>query len=244
MTAPILEAAALRKHYRVGTRDIEILRGIDLSVAEGEMVALLGASGAGKSTLLHCLGLLDVPTSGAVRLRGRDASSLSAAERSRTRNREIGFVFQFYHLIPELDALENTLLPRWIGPGGGPRRSAREEREAAAALLGGLGLAERLHHRPAQLSGGERQRVAIARALHPDPSIVLCDEPTGNLDSKTGAEILEALFRLNRETGKTFVIATHNPELARRCPRRVRIEDGRILDGMDAGGAPSPGHAA
>ncbi len=240
---PILEVCGLRKSYRIGGREIGVLRGIDLALARGEMVALLGASGAGKSTLLHCLGLLDVPTGGSVRLRGVDASSLSFAQRARTRNREIGFVFQFYHLIPELDALENTLLPRWIGPGAGPLRSKREARERAGELLGRLGLAERLRHRPAQLSGGERQRVAIARALFADPEIVLCDEPTGNLDSKTGGEIVDLLLALNRESGKTFVIATHNPELARRCPRRVRIEDGKILDGAGVGGDPEPGHA-
>ncbi|MCI0586129.1 MAG: ABC transporter ATP-binding protein [Planctomycetes bacterium] len=240
---PLLEVRDLRKSYRVGGREIEVLRGIDLALARGEMAALLGASGAGKSTLLHCLGLLDVPSAGSVRLRGVDASSLSFAQRARTRNREIGFVFQFYHLIPELDALENTLLPRWIGPGAGPRRSSWEERDRAGALLGRLGLGDRLLHRPAQLSGGERQRVAIARALFAEPEIVLCDEPTGNLDSRTGSEIVDLLLALNRESGKTFVIATHNPELARRCPRRVRIEDGKILDGARVGGDPGPGHA-
>ncbi|MGH7150731.1 MAG: ABC transporter ATP-binding protein [Planctomycetota bacterium] len=241
---PILEVRDLRKSYRIAGREIGVLRGIDLALAPGEVVALLGASGAGKSTLLHCLGLLDVPTAGVVRLRGVDASSLSFAQRARTRNREIGFVFQFYHLIPELDALENTLLPRWIGPGPGPRRSAREERERAGELLGRLGLGERLRHHPSQLSGGERQRVAIARALFAEPEIVLCDEPTGNLDSKTGSEIVDLLLALNRESRKTFVIATHNPELARRCPRRVRIEDGKILDGPGVGGDPEPGHAS
>jgi lipoprotein-releasing system ATP-binding protein len=240
---PLLEVRDLRKSYRVGGREIEVLRGIDLALARGEMTALLGASGAGKSTLLHCLGLLDVPSAGSVRLRGVDASSLSFAQRARTRNREIGFVFQFYHLIPELDALENTLLPRWIGPGAGPRRSSSEERDRAGALLGRLGLGDRLLHRPAQLSGGERQRVAIARALFGEPEIVLCDEPTGNLDSRTGSEIVDLLLALNRESGKTFVIATHNPELARRCPRRVWIEDGKILDGSRVGGDPGPGHA-
>jgi len=235
MVATLLQASAVERRYRMGSRDLPVLRGVDFSVGEGEVVALVGASGAGKSTLLHLLGLLDAPTSGSVLLRGADAASLSPERRARTRNREIGFVFQFYHLIPELHALDNVCLPRWIGLGwGGWIREGRRVRAEARGLLEKIGLGDRLHHRPSQLSGGERQRVAIARALVGDPAVVLCDEPTGNLDSRTGEQILDLLLARNAERGTAFVIATHNPEIARRCPRTVHLADGLVVDSGEA----------
>ncbi len=224
-----------RPRARGETRELEILHGIDLDLFEGELVALIGASGAGKSTLLHCLGLLDRPSSGEVWVRGREAWKLSLGERARIRNREIGFVFQFYHLLPELDALENVLLPAMIGESRlSFLRRRREFRERAAALLERFGLGERLHHRPAQLSGGERQRVAMARALFLDPAILLADEPTGNLDSATGAAVLDLLLEEQRRRKLSMVLVTHDEEIAARCGRIVHMKDGRV-DGSPPG---------
>lgn len=215
-----------------------MLRGVDFEIGEGEVVALVGASGAGKSTLLHLLGLLDLPTDGTIEVRGIDSARFSSEERARRRNREIGFVFQFYHLIPELHALDNVCLGRWIELGwGGWMRERRRVREEARALLDQMGLGERLRHRPSELSGGERQRVAIARALLGDPAVVLCDEPTGNLDSRTGEQILELLLERNAKMGTAFVLATHNPEIARRCPRTVHLADGLVVH---SGSPPGP----
>jgi lipoprotein-releasing system ATP-binding protein len=230
MTHPVISATALQKSYRLGKRQIPVLRGVDLAVAPGEMVALLGASGAGKSTLLHLLGLLDRPTEGAVLYDGQPVSGLSVGQRAALRHRHVGFVFQFYHLIPELTALQNVLLAgmmhrtvfAWLG-----RR--KQARAAATALLTEVGLGDRLHHRPAELSGGERQRVAIARALFAEPRVILADEPTGNLDSETAADVMDLLFRINRERNLAFVLVTHNEDLARKCHRIVRLADGRVI---------------
>lgn len=226
---PILSCVDLHKTYTMGRVQVPVLNGINLEVRAGEVLGLVGASGAGKSTLLHLLGLLDVPTRGAVYLRGDDVSSKGGQRRSTLRNRELGFVFQFYHLIPELSALGNTLLPSmvearpwtWL-------MKRRNERARAKALLHRLGLSSRLSHLPSQLSGGERQRIAIARALLSDPAVVLCDEPTGNLDSRTGQEILDLLFEINRQEGTTFVIVSHDDRLVRRCHRVARLADGSL----------------
>jgi lipoprotein-releasing system ATP-binding protein len=229
MTA-VLRAERVTKSYRLGRREIPVLRGVDLSVEEGEMVALLGASGAGKSTLLHVLGLLDPPTSGQVSFNGKPTGSLSARGRAALRHREIGFIFQFYHLIPELSALQNVMLGQMMLRGPlSYWRERRMIRVRALALLTEVGLGERLLHRPAELSGGEKQRVAIARALIAEPRVILADEPTGNLDSQTADEVLEILFRINRERRIAFVLVTHNEELARRCDRIVRLKDGVVV---------------
>jgi lipoprotein-releasing system ATP-binding protein len=230
MTRAILQACAVQKSYAIGSRSIPVLRGVDLSIGEGEVVALLGASGAGKSTLLHVLGLLDPPTDGEVLFEGRPVHDLPIRERARLRHREIGFVFQFYHLIPELNALENvklgTMMDRslwsWM-------RDRRELDERARELLRTVGLTERHTHRPSELSGGERQRVAIARALIARPKIILADEPTGNLDSETAAGVLELLFRINREERVSFLMVTHDERLADRCDRVIRMKDGVVV---------------
>jgi lipoprotein-releasing system ATP-binding protein len=230
MTPAALEAVAVTKHYRLGRQEIPVLRGIDLAVAAGESVALLGASGAGKSTLLHVLGLLDAPSGGEVRYDGRRVDDLPVRERAALRHRHVGFVFQFYHLIPELTALQNVQLARmmaisplayWRG-----RKQARAEAEA---MLARVGLKERMRHRPAELSGGERQRVAIARALLARPRALLADEPTGNLDSHTAAGVVELMFEVARQDGLALLLVTHDEELARRCKRTVRMKDGRVV---------------
>ncbi|MBK8976761.1 MAG: ABC transporter ATP-binding protein [Planctomycetes bacterium] len=229
---PVLTARDVHKSFRLGSRDIPVLRGIDLELAQGETVALLGASGAGKSTLLHLLGLLDRPTAGEILFDGSRVDDLRGWQRARLRHRQIGFVFQFYHLIPELSAIQNVqlgaLMDLGLGAWLGERRAIRER---AQALLADVGLADRARHRPNELSGGERQRVAIARALIAEPRVILADEPTGNLDSETAAGVLELLFRINRERSISFFLVTHDAGLAARCDRVVRIRDGRILDG-------------
>jgi lipoprotein-releasing system ATP-binding protein len=228
-STPILACVDLQKTYSMGRVDVPVLNGITLEVRQGEVLGLVGASGAGKSTLLHLLGLLDVPTSGAVYLRGEDVSSKGGQRRSTLRNRELGFVFQFYHLIPELTALGNTILPAMVAPRPWTWMLQRgRERARARALLARLGLSTRLTHLPSQLSGGERQRIAIARALLGDPSVVFCDEPTGNLDSRTGQEIMDLLFEINRDQGTTFVIVSHDDRLVRRCHRVARLADGSL----------------
>jgi lipoprotein-releasing system ATP-binding protein len=230
MTPAALEAVAVTKHYRLGRQEIPVLRGIDLAVAAGESVALLGASGAGTSTLLHVLGLLDAPSGGEVRYDGRRVDDLPVRERAALRHRHVGFVFQFYHLIPELTALQNVQLARmmaisplayWRG-----RKQARAEAEA---MLARVGLQERMRHRPAELSGGERQRVAIARALLARPRALLADEPTGNLDSHTASGVVELMFEVARQDGLALLLVTHDEELARRCKRTVRMKDGRVV---------------
>jgi lipoprotein-releasing system ATP-binding protein len=226
----LLSAENLYKTYRLGRVDVPVLKGTSLDVSDGEWLAVLGASGTGKSTLLHLLGNLDQPDAGrgAVSFEGRPLSAMSRREGNHYRNRSIGFVFQFYHLLPELNVLENTLLPalvgmhRWTYYGriGGLRK-------AATALLESFGLGHRLKHRPRELSGGERQRVAIARALMNGPRVLLADEPTGNLDESTGADILDLIGRQHGK-GLTIVMVTHDPAIAERADRVVRLHDGRI----------------
>jgi predicted ABC-type transport system involved in lysophospholipase L1 biosynthesis ATPase subunit len=223
-TGDILVARGLRKTYTLGKREVEVLQGIDLQVRRGEVVVIVGASGAGKSTLLHLLGGLDTPSTGEVDLDGVALFSMSGAARTRLRNERIGFVFQSYNLLPELGALENVCLPALLGP----RRPA-DLAERGRRLLQAVGLGERLEHRPAELSGGEQQRVAIARALMNRPSLLLADEPTGNLDSKTSESILDLLWQMRAESGTTMVMVTHDEHIARRGERVLEIADGRIL---------------
>jgi len=215
---------ALFKSFQHMGRTLEVLRGIDLNIYPGEILAIVGPSGAGKSTLLHCIGTLDLPTSGRIRLAGEELTTMSSSRLAAVRNREVGFVFQFHHLLPEFNALENVLLPGLI------RGKSRKEMEARArALLGEVGLSERATHRPGELSGGEQQRVAIARALALDPKLVLADEPTGNLDSATSDAIHDLFFQINREHGTTIVVVTHNPSFAMSMPRVVHMMDGHVV---------------
>jgi lipoprotein-releasing system ATP-binding protein len=227
--APILSARGIRKSFQIADRTLEVLHGVDLDLQRGELLGLMGASGAGKSTLIQILGLLDQPTAGEVFLDDTSAWKEPTADRARLRNEKIGFVFQFYHLLPELSALENVLLPAMIGRSAREyRREAKLLRERARAMLDKFGLAERLEHHPAQLSGGERQRVAIARALFLDPSVVIADEPTGNLDSATGEKVLELLLTEQRERNLSLLLVTHDEHVAARCQRIVHMEDGRV----------------
>ncbi len=225
---PLLEAERLSKSYRLGAAQIAVLRGVSLAVRPGEVLAIVGASGAGKSTLLHVLGALDPPDAGEVRLLGRPVYAASARQRTRLRARHIGFVFQFYHLLPELDVLENVLLPALSGHGAGPSDPSAGLRDRARALLEAVGLAHRARHRPAELSGGEQQRAALARALMNEPDLVLADEPTGNLDSVTGGRVFDALLALTRGRGRTLVLVTHNPALAGAGDRILELKDGRL----------------
>jgi lipoprotein-releasing system ATP-binding protein len=226
-----LSASGITRSYRMGPATLQALKGVGLTLRAGEMAAVVGPSGSGKSTLLHILGLLEKPDAGTIRMAGRDLLGLPAAERARLRNAEIGFVFQFYHLLPELTALENVTLPAMMGAGfGGWRAARREATERATDLLGRIGLGERLNHRPAQLSGGERQRVAIARALANRPKLLLCDEPTGNLDRKTAAGIVELLLRINREDRTAILLVTHDHAVAARCERIHHLVDGKLED--------------
>jgi predicted ABC-type transport system involved in lysophospholipase L1 biosynthesis ATPase subunit len=224
MSDEILSACELRKGFTLGKHRLEVLKGIELSVKRAEAVVITGPSGAGKSTLLHLLGGLDEPSSGDVKIGGTSVFSLSGARRTRLRNEQIGFVFQSYNLLPELDALENVCVPALVAG-----RRGNEVIERGKELLGAVGLGERLEHRPAELSGGEQQRVAVARALMNRPSLLLADEPTGNLDSKTGEAILDLLWRLREESGTTLVMVTHDQHVARRGERVLEIADGRLL---------------
>jgi lipoprotein-releasing system ATP-binding protein len=225
----LLAARGVRKSFKIGDRALEILHGVDLELRHGEVLALIGPSGAGKSTLLHVLGLLDRPTEGRVLLEGQSAWELPLAARARLRNAKIGFVFQFYHLLSELDAVENVLLPSMIALSrtGFARRRA-ELRQRAEELLARFGLDARLRHRPAQLSGGERQRVALARALFHDPPILIADEPTGNLDRATGEKVLDLIFAEQQRRGISLLLVTHDERLATRCSRQLVLEDGQI----------------
>jgi len=230
-----LEAMGLEKRYRMPHGEVEVLRGVGLEVAAGEHLAIMGASGAGKSTLLHLLGGLDKPDAGTVRIDGERLDRWSESRRAAFRARRIGIVFQSYHLVPDLTVTENVLMPaRALNPWASPDRAARDR---ARYLLEKVGLGHRLDHRPMELSGGEQQRLAIARALMNDPDILLADEPTGNLDAVTGAQVLNDLFRLSEERGRCLVIVTHDPELAARCHRTMRLSDGRVVDTKPAGPA-------
>ncbi len=227
---PLLSARGITKTYQLGRQQIPVLRGVDLDLMPGEIVALLGASGAGKSTLLHLLGLLDQPSGGEIRFRGEPVQTLAPARKAELRHRRIGFVFQFYHLIPELTALENVLLGQMMFRGPFEwLRLRRTIRAEAVALLERVGLGHRLRHRPAELSGGEKQRVAIARALIAGPDVILADEPTGNLDSATAEGVLQLLFEIHDERRIAFLLVTHNEELAQRCTRIVRLKDGLVV---------------
>jgi lipoprotein-releasing system ATP-binding protein len=220
----IISVRGLSKSFRMGNTEVAVLRGIDLDIPKGEMLSIVGASGVGKSTLLHVIGALDKPTSGHVIYDGRDVFGMSNGELAAFRNRNVGFVFQFHHLLPEFSALENVLIPSMIG-GMEPKAAKRR----AEALLEEVGLSGRLAHRPGELSGGEQQRVAIARALMPEPKVILADEPTGNLDTHTAQAVHELLKKLNHEKGLTSIIVTHNERLAEMGDRTVRMVDGLIF---------------
>ncbi len=224
MSQWVIEAEGLTKTYQMGTSEVYALRGVSLCVAAGEFLALMGASGSGKSTLMHLLGCLDTPTAGRYRLEDRDVSTLSNRERARVRNTRIGFVFQSFNLLSRLNALENVALPLLY------QGCAKDARQHATEALERVGLTDRADHRPAELSGGERQRVAIARALVAHPAIILADEPTGNLDSATGDEVMRLLVGLHNE-GRTILVVTHDPRVAAYAQRRLYMDDGRIADG-------------
>lgn len=220
----LLEVTGLCKDYRMGAETVQVLKGIDLAISSGTTTALVGASGAGKSTLLHILGALDRPSSGKVTYKGQDLFARSDRELADFRNSTIGFVFQFHHLLPEFTALENVMMPALIA-----RKERRQAEQKARAILGDVGLEHRLLHRPGELSGGEQQRVAIARALILEPELLLADEPTGNLDAKTSEVIYELLVKIQKQTGISMVIVTHNERIAARMERVVRLLDGLIL---------------
>jgi ABC-type lipoprotein export system ATPase subunit len=228
MNDTLLTACGLHKSYCMGRNMLDVLKGVSMSVTNGEFVAIMGSSGCGKSTLLHLLGALDVPDRGTVKFDGTDVFAGSNAHRDHLRNQTFGFVFQFYHLLPELNVLENVLIPCMVGHSvlAWIRRRA-DLRRHATAMLERLGLGDRLKHRPNELSGGERQRVAIARALANQPRVLLADEPTGNLDAATGREIMSVLSDLNR-AGQTIVMVTHDPQVATSAHRIVTLADGRI----------------
>ena len=221
----LIEVQGLGKSFQSGRERLEVLRDVDLSIGRGERVAVVGASGAGKTTFMHILGGLDHPSTGSVQFEGKDIFSLKGPALDAFRNRTIGFVFQFHQLLPEFTALENVMMPALIA-----RQSPRDAAPQAEALLKEVGLGARLSHKPGQLSGGEQQRVAIARALIMSPQLLLADEPTGNLDSRTSDDIYRLLQQLHRERGLTMVIVTHNEGLAQRLDRVVHMEDGRLVD--------------
>jgi ABC-type lipoprotein export system ATPase subunit len=223
MNELLLSAKGIHKTYVLGKRSLPVLRGVDVELQRGDFLALRGSSGAGKSTLLHLLGGLDSPNRGEITLAGRNLASLSRRELARLRNEEVGFIFQAYYLLPELDALENVCLPARMARTPAPQAEAR-----ARELLTRVGLKERMEHKPYELSGGEQQRVAIARALINEPDLILADEPTGNLDSHTGQEILELLCALRNEKQTTLVVATHDAALAARAPKVIELVDGQI----------------
>jgi len=223
MSDPVLAIRGLERRYLTGARELTVLRGVDLDVMPGEIVGLIGPSGSGKSSLLHAAGLLEHPNAGRIAILGRDCSDLPDRDRTGVRLSTIGFVYQFHHLLPEFSALDNVALPLMIA---GRSRAAAQAR--AGELLDELGLAERVHHQPAQMSGGEQQRVAVARALANSPRLLLADEPTGNLDPHTSAAVFENLYQLARRTGVAAVVATHNLELARHMDRVFALRDGHL----------------
>ena len=228
-TAPLLQVLGLTKNFMHGERMLPVLRGINLTLHAGEMLSVVGRSGAGKSTLLHILGTIDLPTSGRILFSGKDLGKMSSAQLADFRNQSIGFVFQFHHLLPDFTALENVAMPALI-----LRLSRREAERRATELLEQVKLEDRLSHRPGELSGGEQQRVALARALVMRPKLLLADEPTGNLDSKTSDAIHDLFFELNEQFSTTMLIVTHNNELAARLPRKLNMMDGVIVE--DNGG--------
>lgn len=223
-TAPFIQVQGVHKVFIKERAEIQALKGIDLTVKRGERIAIVGASGAGKTTLLHILGTLDRPSGGTVLYDGVDIFSRPERTLAASRNRDIGFVFQFYNLLPEFNAVENTMMPALIQ--GMDKRKARQEAEE---ILTEVGLKDRMRHKPGELSGGEQQRVAVARALVLRPALLLADEPTGNLDSETGERIIQLIFALNQAKGVTLIVVTHNEALARRFPRRISLVDGRIV---------------
>jgi lipoprotein-releasing system ATP-binding protein len=220
----------MNKEFVHGTGAIEVLREVNFELLEGDMCTIIGPSGAGKSTLLHCLGTLDLPTSGEILFGDVDVVGLSSSELARFRNETIGFVFQFHHLLAEFSAVENVMMPALIA-----RLPAREARRSAEEILDSVGMSHRLHHRPGELSGGEQQRVAIARALVMRPPLLLADEPTGNLDTRTSDEVHQLLFRLNEEHRITMLVVTHNMDLARQMPRVIKMADGRLISDRKPG---------
>ncbi len=231
---PLVEVRDLRKVFLHGGRELPVLRGVSIDLGVQEMLSVVGMSGAGKSTMLHILGALDRPTSGQILFEGKNLVAMSPTQLAVFRNRSIGFVFQFHHLLPEFTALENVMMPCLIA-----RMSRGDAVDRAADVLKAVGLDERLAHRPGELSGGEQQRVALARALVMRPKLLLADEPTGNLDSRTSGAIHDVFFELNEKMGTTMLIVTHNPVLARRMPRRLRMLDGRLVE--DSTGTPEGG---
>jgi lipoprotein-releasing system ATP-binding protein len=223
MNEPLVLIENLYKSFEHMGQTLEVLRGIDLNIYPGEILSIVGPSGAGKSTLLHCIGTLDLPTSGRIRLSGEELTEMSATRLAQVRNQNIGFVFQFHHLLPEFDALENVMMPGLI-----QGRSRREMIERAKRLLDEVQVSHRANHRPGEMSGGEQQRVAVARALVLEPKLLLADEPTGNLDTSTGNAVHDLFFDLNKEHNTTIVVVTHNPGFAESMPRVVRLRDGKV----------------
>jgi lipoprotein-releasing system ATP-binding protein len=235
---PLVIAQNVKKSFQHMGRTLEVLRGIELTISEGEVVGIVGQSGAGKSTFLHCVGTLDIVTSGSLRVAGEELTTMSSSRLAELRNRTIGFVFQFHHLLPEFNALENVIMPGLI-----QGRPKREMEPRGRALLEEVGLKDRLSHRPGELSGGEQQRVALARALVLEPKLLLADEPTGNLDSATSAQIHDLFFSINKQRGTTIVVVTHNLALAQSMPRVITLKDGKVErdEHRDPSGAPGAG---